>query len=116
MRISDWSSDVCSSDLGGPARDRRSCRPTLLKRQDARGARNDAACVPDRGRRAVARQTKVNGGIAARPGVNHADTDLVGAGVGARCWSTLCLTSGIDYTQDWKRQSDLQSLRHITYA
>src|SRR3546814_16312438 len=51
-------------------------------------------------RSAVARQTKVNGGIAARPGVNHADTDLVVAGVGARCWSTLCLKSGIDYTRN----------------
>src|SRR3546814_8705997 len=42
MRISDWSSDVCSSDLIGDAPDEQLVAPrTQMGRRNARGARQD---------------------------------------------------------------------------
>src|SRR3546814_6267755 len=36
MRISDWSSDVCSSDLGAPARSRKRAHPVALPAKNLR--------------------------------------------------------------------------------
>src|SRR3546814_19703577 len=41
MRISDWSSDVCSSDLGGPARP---CRRRRTRPEARRPARRERPC------------------------------------------------------------------------
>src|SRR3546814_17234572 len=54
MRISDWSSDVCSSDLGGGGRDRGRAGPAALHRRPARRhvqlpARDPAVRGVDRG-------------------------------------------------------------------
>src|SRR3546814_19001787 len=41
MRISDWSSDVCSSDLQGPTSVFRACRPACARLAEASGQGRD---------------------------------------------------------------------------
>src|SRR3546814_8388613 len=113
MRISDWSSDVCSSDLGA---------------QDARGRAGKAAAGPAAADRAQGRQAGRNpagagrapgrGGYAGRAGI---DGDLAvgdrrpagrrGAGVAADA-----AQDGRVQTRTAEHTSELQSLMRISYS
>src|SRR3546814_8389339 len=93
MRISDWSSDVCSSDLDATAHRR-------LRRRRA-GPRSAAGAARQRQGLRVRRQP----GVAADPGV-------VGAGEPARAGGG----AGCRRVRSEEHTSELQSLMRISYA
>src|SRR3546814_562267 len=51
MRISDWSSDVCSSDLAAAVECLEACGARVMNRELTEGARHDFPLRPDKGRR-----------------------------------------------------------------
>src|SRR3546814_11907670 len=95
MRISDWSSDVCSSDLvrRADAADRRALRHAVAgahrQRADSRNERRPAAAVIDDHDRAVIAE---RAGISDRPGGGRGHHGIVGRSeerrVGKECVST----------------------------
>src|SRR3546814_8936736 len=95
MRISDWSSDVCSSDLSGPLRAARHRAPVLDHDRTAPG-RHHPGHFPDAGRRADGR------GVDRSPVRSHARGDRGPDGV----------RSG----RSEEHTSELQSLMRISYA
>src|SRR3546814_10061711 len=93
MRISDWSSDVCSSDLG---------RVTREARQHLAGARGLEVLRRLRQHAAIDRTSQVGGDALANP------ADLIeAAGAGA---------APGDSDRSEEHTSELQSLMRISYA
>src|SRR3546814_1902668 len=104
MRISDWSSDVCSSDLGSTA------APIARKLFDAwllgEYAEPDPDAIPVtaigvRAEPAEASPTPLRAARAAIPGLDAATIEVIRAGPGAR---------------SEEHTSELQSLMRISYA
>src|SRR3546814_9935439 len=103
MRISDWSSDVCSSDLAGLHRLRQ-----RLPRQPARGAVADAG---DLDRLLAGRQLRQRAGVA--------NLDLFGLGRGrAQHVRDVLgdLVAGDRQARSEEHTSELQSLMRTSYA
>src|SRR3546814_13572401 len=69
MRISDWSSDVCSSDLASPGVCRRAGGGAFIGRPDKPGRRADAVAA------AVRQGTLAGPGADIRPGAVHPGAD-----------------------------------------
>src|SRR3546814_10825516 len=102
MRISDWSSDVCSSDLG--LHRRRPARPADAQEGGARGARQGAVLARP-GRPARPRRRQVRRTALWRPapaGDRAGDVHRSGAAVPGR--------------RSEEHTSELQSLMRISYA
>src|SRR3546814_8850705 len=102
MRISDWSSDVCSSDLG-------SSKPARAPRD---GGDPTRVPQPGCGREGLCRPDAIAGGR--RPcgtGAGH-HADAEGAGGG----SPACPGAGDRTRRSEEHTSELQSLMRISYA
>src|SRR3546814_8892336 len=110
MRISDWSSDVCSSDLAAAAgtlgarapQRERACRARLRRHQQAVLQRRHA---PDLAARAAAGACRADAAT---------DAGVVEAGCGAL--SGACLWCTLDHPRSEEHTSELQSLMRISYA
>src|SRR3546814_13125900 len=104
MRISDWSSDVCSSDLGN----------TVL---DGRGVVVDPHTVEVDGRRYTAERILVATGgwpvLPDVPGIEHAITRSEERRVGKECVST-CRSRWSPYPSKKKKKNT--RIRTLTYA
>src|SRR3546814_4628239 len=115
MRISDWSSDVCSSDLpGGPAQSRRGDEPAGgavdLARHRCRRRPADGGAD----RVAVRHRDDLR---TARPGdAGHAGVGLPAAAPAAGCGRRDVSVSAERQGRSEEHTSDLQSLMRISYA
>src|SRR3546814_10813104 len=128
MRISDWSSDVCSSDLPGPA-DAAGGAGVAVARARAGQRADDGRVGGDdpAGAGAVpGAAAALHPGAAARErrGVSHrACEPLVRAMANARPWMAgqgdpepACLRHGWQRQRSEEHTSELQSLMRISYA
>src|SRR3546814_3239020 len=104
MRISDWSSDVCSSDLGPSARAERDCRPPK-KRSGKSG-------TPTRIRPTSA------GSHAGQPEIRRCRADARGNRHDRRSKAGRgpCRTAAGWQVRSEEHTSELQSLMRISYA
>src|SRR3546814_10192658 len=100
MRISDWSSDVCSSDLRGDLA-RRTC---ALHRQSLRKSPGDGGILKQ-----GLRPARID-----EPGRDDVGADILLPELGCKILDQLCLR-GTD-TRSEEHTSELQSLMRISYA
>src|SRR3546814_5127254 len=126
MRISDWSSDVCSSDLAaGPGND----RPPAAGREEHRSRRRRRACRRHLSRASSRQRADAEGGngliaslkgILAASAADHAVIDVGGVGylvlASARTLSLLGAVGDAVSVRSEEHTSELQSLMRISYA
>src|SRR3546814_7631417 len=113
MRISDWSSDVCSSDLWRPAPGPRwrtgSCGSSMSPFRQRQCRHHDDQRPPARGddkpERAFSTRTVA--------GPAHADAMLAACRTGS---PESCPSSAIRWSRSEEKTSELQSLMTISYA
>src|SRR3546814_2935601 len=120
MRISDWSSDVCSSDLADPVRIDKSCGGKLVHRilETVNAVDPDEAlqCFgPGRPAPAnpslIGRQQRIG---LLRPGVVDEQDDI--AALREQLNRIIPLVSLVEEARSEEHTSELQSLMHISYA
>src|SRR3546814_10916145 len=111
MRISDWSSDVCSSDLFEPADQHRDDQHPLAERADARDAGDHAvesgAGIVDRAGDRRQRGQRIEAGADHDAGQQNGGTDIDREETTERIH---------DRIRSEEHTSELQSLMRISYA
>src|SRR3546814_7971712 len=102
MRISDWSSDVCSSDLAA-------IRSRRLARSSSRGRGDVIGCDKAKGQRRPDRAARARIAIAERA------AGIVAGGVELRNWPVVAIEHA-RVRRSEEHTSELQSLMRISYA